>query len=137
MTHGIHPGLYQTFAKIILDRRHFRYSQCNFRRLSSRCQCQCLQMPQQQMPAPVPWCQNSYRDMVNNQQTQGTRQQMHQNSQGNMVNNVSMNSDPRHQQMRIGQQHIGDQADADSFSSRTQQMIDAYEEEKRFSNAFL
>ena len=57
------------------------------------------------------------------------RQQIYQNSHGNMVNNMSMNSDP--------QQHIDDQADADSFSSRTQQMIDEYEEEERFSNAFL
>ena len=94
-------------------------------------------VPQQQMPVPVPQYQNSYRDMVNNQQTQGTRQQMHQNSQGNMVNNMSMNSDSRQQQMCMGRQHIGDQADADSFSSHTQQMIDDYQEEKRFSNAFL
>ena len=65
------------------------------------------------------------------------RQHMHQNSHGNMVNNVSMNSDSCHQQMRMGQQHIDDQADAESFSSHTQQMIDEYEEEKRFSNAFL
>ena len=133
MAHGIHPGLYQTFAKIILERHPFRCSQCNFGCLSSRCNFRC-----QQMPVPMPHqYQNSLGNMVNDQHAQMPRQHMYQNSHGNMVNNVSMNSDPRHQQICMEQQHIGDQADTDSFSSHTQQMIDDYRKEERFSNAFL